>query len=172
YATARVGVAESDLWPRFFLTGSAGLESMAANDLLRSGSRYWSLGPSLEWSIFSYGRVQAGIAAAEARERQAVIAYERAVRTAVAETETALVGIRAAAEAERAAAAAEAAAQRSLAVAVRRSEAGLGWDQRLDAEQALAAAVAVRADAAAELARAHVGFIRAIGGGFPEAPAR
>ncbi|MFM2090671.1 MAG: hypothetical protein RLZZ127_1160, partial [Planctomycetota bacterium] len=42
YATARVGVAESDLWPRFFLTGSAGLESMAANDLLRSGSRYWS----------------------------------------------------------------------------------------------------------------------------------
>ena len=171
YTTARIGVAESDLWPRFFITGSAGLESIESKDLFDSGSRYWSFGPSLRWSIFSYGRVQAGVAAAEAQERQALVRYERAVRTAITETELALVGIRAAIDAERAATASLKAAEAARAIATARSEAGFGWDTRLEADLLWAGAVATHADTAADLTRAHVAFIKAVGGGFQDPPA-
>lgn len=170
YTTARIGVAESDLWPKFFLTGSAGLESLELDDLVSSDSRYWSIGPSLSWSIFSWGRIQAGVDIAEARERQSLVAYERTVRTALFETESALIDIQAATATARAAKTALDAATVARDLAITRSDGGFGWDARLDAERAWADAVTSHADAAAALARAHVAFIKAIGGGFQEVP--
>jgi len=90
-ATARIGVATADLFPRFFLTGAAGLESLNASDYFSAGSRFWSLGPSMRWPIFSAGRIRQNIKAQNARQEQSLIRYEQTVLTSLEEVENALV---------------------------------------------------------------------------------
>ncbi len=90
-ATARIGVATADLFPKFSLTGSLGLESPKSNNLLNYSSRFYSIGPSVSWPIFDAGRIRANIRVQDAREEQAVAVYEQAVLTALQEVEDALV---------------------------------------------------------------------------------
>jgi membrane fusion protein, multidrug efflux system len=45
-ATARVGAAAADLYPKFSLTGVVGLQSTSASDWFTAGSRFWSAGPT------------------------------------------------------------------------------------------------------------------------------
>jgi multidrug efflux system outer membrane protein len=90
-ATARVGVATADLFPKFSITGTAGLESISTSDFLLGPSRMWSVGPSMTWPIFAAGRIRANIAAQDAREEQALYVYRKTVLTALAEVEDAMV---------------------------------------------------------------------------------
>ncbi len=91
-ATARIGVATADLFPRFFLTGSFGFSS---NDLNRLGnlnkSKFWSFGPSVIWPVFAGGRIRANIEVQDALQEQALIGYQKTVLTALQDVETALV---------------------------------------------------------------------------------
>ncbi len=91
-ATARIGVATADLFPRFFLTGSYGLSS---SDLSRLGnlatSKFWSFGPSVSWPVFAGGRIRANIEVQNALQEQALIEYQKTVLTALQDVETALV---------------------------------------------------------------------------------
>lgn len=92
-ATARIGVATADLYPRFRLNGSFGLESTHFGDLFESGSRAWSVGPfEVVWPIFDAGRIRNNIRVQEARQEQALAAYERTVLEAHEEVARALVG--------------------------------------------------------------------------------
>lgn len=91
-ATARVGVATADLYPRFTLSGSFGLESEDTDTLFSADSQRWSVGPlAVRWPIFTAGRVRSTIKVNEARQEQALIAYERTVLTAYEEVANALV---------------------------------------------------------------------------------
>jgi NodT family efflux transporter outer membrane factor (OMF) lipoprotein len=90
-ATARTGVATAELFPRFFLTGAAGLQSLNASDFFDAGSRFWSLGPSVRWPIFTAGRIRQNIKVQNARQEQALIRYEQTVLTSLEEVENALV---------------------------------------------------------------------------------
>jgi NodT family efflux transporter outer membrane factor (OMF) lipoprotein len=90
-ATAQVGVATADLFPKFFLTGAAGLQSLNASDFFDAGSRFWSLGPSVQWPIFTAGRIRQNIKVQNARQEQALIRYEQTVLTSLEEVENALV---------------------------------------------------------------------------------
>jgi multidrug efflux system outer membrane protein len=91
-ATARIGVATADLFPKFNLTGSLGVSS---NDLTKLGnlasSKFWSFGPSVSWPIFAGGRIYWNIKVQDALQEQALAAYEKTVLTALKEVETALV---------------------------------------------------------------------------------
>jgi NodT family efflux transporter outer membrane factor (OMF) lipoprotein len=89
-ATARVGAAASDLYPKFSLTGDAGLQSIGAGDWISAGSRFWTAGPTAQWRIFDAGRIRAGILAQNERVAQALAAYEQAMLAACTEVETAL----------------------------------------------------------------------------------
>jgi len=92
-ATARIGVATADLYPRFTLNGAFGFESDNFGDLFDSGSRAWSLGPAeVRWPIFDAGRVRNAIRVEEARQELAVVAYERSVLEAYEEVANALLG--------------------------------------------------------------------------------
>lgn len=93
-ATARVGVAMADLFPRFALTGSAGLQSADISDLLDARSILWSVGPTIRWPIFDAGRIRANIRVQDARVEQALAFYEATVLTAFREVEDALVAWR------------------------------------------------------------------------------
>jgi NodT family efflux transporter outer membrane factor (OMF) lipoprotein len=90
-ATARIGVATADLFPKFSLTGAVGLESISASDWFTAGSRFWSLGPTVQWRIFDAGRIRANIRVQDAIEEQALETYEKTVLTSMEDVENALV---------------------------------------------------------------------------------
>jgi NodT family efflux transporter outer membrane factor (OMF) lipoprotein len=92
-ATARVGVATADLFPRFSLTGSLGLMGEEFRDLGDYGSRFYSIGPSVSWPVFDAGRIRSNIRAADARTEQALVRYEQSVLTALEDVENALLSL-------------------------------------------------------------------------------
>jgi outer membrane protein, multidrug efflux system len=90
-ATARVGVAVADLFPRVTFTGNAGYVATKSGDLGDSGSDTYTLAPGISWAIFDLGHVQARIGAAKWRKEGAVLQYEQTVLKALEETENSLV---------------------------------------------------------------------------------
>jgi NodT family efflux transporter outer membrane factor (OMF) lipoprotein len=89
--TACIGIATADLYPRLSLSGRYALESLTAENFLDSGSRAWSFGPSVRWSLFEGGRIRSAIKAEEARTREALARYEQTVLFALEDVENALV---------------------------------------------------------------------------------
>jgi outer membrane protein, multidrug efflux system len=90
-ATAQVGAAMADLFPRFSLTGIAGLQSVSASDWFTRGSRFWSIGPTISWPVFDAGRIRATIEIRNAQQEQALTQYEKSILSAFQDVETALV---------------------------------------------------------------------------------
>ena len=90
-ATARIGVATADLFPKFSITGSLGQMSMDIRDIVTPGARFWSIGPSVTWPLFDAGRIRANIEVQNARQEQALIQYEKAVLNSLKDVEDALV---------------------------------------------------------------------------------
>ncbi len=86
--TARIGVAQADLYPRLNLLGFLGLSSQSTGDLSDSDSSTWSLGLPVTWNLFSGGRLQARVDQEEARTHAALLAYQETVLNAVTEVET------------------------------------------------------------------------------------
>lgn len=89
-ANARIGVATSDLFPKFYLTGGGGNLSVSSDNWFSPNSQYWSFGPTAQWRIFDTGRIRANIKVQNARQEQALISYEKTVLTSFEETENAL----------------------------------------------------------------------------------
>lgn len=88
--TARIGVATADLYPKFRLAGSIGLESLESADFFESASRFWGIGPSFAWNIFDAGAIRHNIEVQSALQEQYLIAYEAAVLRALEEVENTL----------------------------------------------------------------------------------
>ena len=89
--TARIGVATADLYPKFHLAGTIGIESIDSGDLLDWSSRIWSIGPRASWKIFDAGSIRQNIEVQTARQEQALIQYQATVLNAQEEVENALV---------------------------------------------------------------------------------
>jgi NodT family efflux transporter outer membrane factor (OMF) lipoprotein len=90
-ATAQVGAATADLYPRFSLLGNIGLQSISASDWFSAQSRFWSIGPTISWPVFDAGRIRATIEIRNAQQEKALGQYEKSVLTAFEEVENALV---------------------------------------------------------------------------------
>ena len=80
-ATAQVGAATADLYPKFFLLGSIGLQSISASDWFSGPSRFWSIGPTITWPVFDAGKIRANIEIRNAQQEQALRLYEKSVLT-------------------------------------------------------------------------------------------
>lgn len=90
-ATATVGEAIADLFPRFSLLGSFGLESNHSNNWFKAKSRSWSIGPNVDWPIIYFGRIRANIRAQNAKQEQALLNYEQTILTSLEDVENRLV---------------------------------------------------------------------------------
>ncbi|MCK9605331.1 MAG: efflux transporter outer membrane subunit [Methylomonas sp.] len=90
-ATARIGVATADLFPRVTFVGSISLEASTLSAMVAPGSDSYSVGPKISWAAFDLGRVYARIKAADARAESSLANYEQTVLNALEETENALV---------------------------------------------------------------------------------
>jgi len=87
--TARIGVATSELYPRFFLLGDFGFGG--SSDIFDYDKRSWSIGPSFRWNIFDGGRVRNFIRVEDALTEQALVRYEKTVLDALEEVENSLI---------------------------------------------------------------------------------
>jgi NodT family efflux transporter outer membrane factor (OMF) lipoprotein len=90
-ATARIGVATADLFPKFNLLGSFGFQGDESGDWLKRANQVWSFGPSVSWNVFDAGRIRSNIALQEALQEETVIAYQKTVLAAFQEVENALI---------------------------------------------------------------------------------
>lgn len=89
-ATARIGVATADLFPRFTLSGAAGYQSTALHSWFDWAGAFWSIGPSFNWPIFASGRIEANIELQKALTEEALLAYRQTVLNSLREVEDAL----------------------------------------------------------------------------------
>ena len=92
-ATARVGVAMADLFPKLTISGSIAYLSNSLNTLYEGEKLIWLFGPTTKWRLFDTGRAKAIVHVREALEEQAVITYKQKVLSAMLEVEDALVAL-------------------------------------------------------------------------------
>jgi NodT family efflux transporter outer membrane factor (OMF) lipoprotein len=166
-ATATIGVAKADLFPKFYLTGLAGFESISASDWFTGGGSFWSAGPTVQWRIFDASRIRANIKVQNARQAQALATYERTVLTAFEEVENGLVTYANEQIRRRSLADAVASSQRSLALANQLYANGLADFLRvLEAERSLYQAEDALAQSDRAISVNLVSLYKSLGGGW------
>src|SRR5262245_448227 len=169
-ATARIGVAKADLFPRLTLSGFIGFVAGDAGALGESSSRAWSVSPVLSWAGLERG-TYAGVRISEARAQAALAAYELTVLHALEETENAFVTY--GSHRERLESVVEQATASRTAAELARiqyREGALDFLRLLDAERTLLQAEDEVASAEANLNASVVLIYKALGGGWEAAP--
>lgn len=89
-ATARIGAAVAERYPRVTLSGSFALSGDELSDIVNGDAATGRIGPSITLPIFSGGRIAANIDLAESQARERLAQLELTVLDAVREVETAL----------------------------------------------------------------------------------
>jgi NodT family efflux transporter outer membrane factor (OMF) lipoprotein len=90
-ATAAIGMAKADFYPRISLNGSAGFQSLQLSNLADWASGQFVVGPSITLPIFEGGRLKGALHLREAQQQEAAIVYKRTVLQAWREVDDALV---------------------------------------------------------------------------------
>lgn len=88
--TAQIGVAKSDLFPRFSLTGSLGFASDQLSKVVSWDRRSTSIGAGVSWPIFAGGSIRANVALSEERREETLIVLQQTVLNALLEVQVAL----------------------------------------------------------------------------------
>jgi NodT family efflux transporter outer membrane factor (OMF) lipoprotein len=89
-ATARIGQAKADLYPKFSLVGNFNMMSENTHDFFDWNSRSFGIGPSVSWPIFDAGRIRSVVDVRDAQQQQALAQYERTVLGALEEVHNAI----------------------------------------------------------------------------------
>jgi NodT family efflux transporter outer membrane factor (OMF) lipoprotein len=165
-ASADVGVAQADRFPRISLAGSIGRAGVRVAGQTFDGNT-WSFGPGLLLPLFDAGRRRAAVDAAQARYDEAVAAYRERALAAVREVEESLVRLDAAEKREADAQRAAQGYAEFLAAAETQWRVGTG--SLLDLEQARRSALAASAgllQVQRERVAAWLALYKAMGGGW------
>ncbi|KAF1310519.1 RND transporter [Pseudomonas sp. SG-MS2] len=166
-ATANVGVATADLFPRVSLSGFLGFTAARGSQIGSSAANAWGLGPSITWAAFDLGSVRARLRGAKADAEGALANYEQQVLLALEEsanafsdydkTQQRLLSLMRQSEASRKAA--------DLA-SVRYREGTVDYLVLLDAERERLSAEDAQAQGEVDLYRGIVSIYKALGGGW------
>jgi NodT family efflux transporter outer membrane factor (OMF) lipoprotein len=89
-ATAAIGTAAADFYPRIGLKAQVGAKAFESEDLLDWDSRFFSVGPSVYLPIFQGGRLKRRLELTEARQKEAALRYRQTVLRAWHEVDNAL----------------------------------------------------------------------------------
>lgn len=166
-ATANVGVATADLFPRVSLSGFLGFIAGRGSQIGSSAAQAWGVAPSITWAAFDMGTVRARLRGAEADAEGALANYEQQVLLALEESENAFSDYARAQERLlallRQSGASRAAAEQA---AIRYREGTVDFLVLLDAERERLAAEDAQAQAEIEVYRGVVGLYKALGGGW------
>jgi outer membrane protein TolC len=170
--SARIGVARTDLYPRFALVGSIGLlnadtGSNSNSDLFESDSIGYNFGPQASWNILNYGRLKNQVRVQDARLEELLVNYQNTVLQAAQEVEDGISGYLGARDQAAYLADSVKAAQRSVDLAlVQYREGAVDYQRVLDTQQTLLEvqdrSTTVRGDVVSSL----VATYKALGGGW------
>jgi multidrug efflux system outer membrane protein len=166
-ATARIGVAVADLYPKLTFGPQGGLQSESLTTLTDWASRFVTAGPTLEMPIFDAGRRRATVRLQEVRAKEAALDYRRTVLMALHEVANALATY--AAEQARLDALTHSVAQDRDAVTLAKLQyaSGVGsFIDVLDAKRTLEQDDLARTDSAAKVSTDLVALYKATGGGW------
>lgn len=177
--SALIGVAESDLYPQITLSGTLGRSANQFADLFRSGSGFGSVGPSLNWPIFNYGRILANIEVQDARFQQLLAAYRQTVLVANLEAENAITQFLKAQETlQLQLEAAEAAGKTNELINIQLDQGAVDYNRVINVQASKTQQEESAAVARGDVAQSLIAIYRALGGGWPSpylgvpAPAR
>ena len=166
-ATATVGIATADLFPRVSLSGFLGFIAGRGSQIGSSAAEAWGVAPSISWAAFDLGSVRARLRGAEADADGALASYEQQVLLALEESENAFSDYARAQERLlsllRQSTASRAAAQQAE---IRYREGTVDFLVLLDAERERLAAEDAQAQAEVALYRGVVALYKALGGGW------
>jgi outer membrane protein TolC len=166
-ATADQAAAVAELFPRLTLAAGVGQQATHAGDLGSDLSTRYQLGPSLSWPVFDAGRLRAQVRAAGARTEAASARYEKAVLSALSDSETAINRYAAASSQRRDRDAALEQSTEALALARQRYD--TGEDDRLallDTQAAFRTAEQAALEARASELTAFAALEKALGAGW------
>lgn len=167
-ATAAIGVAQADFYPRVSLGASMGFQALNGADLGAWNSRQWSYGPSLYLPIFQGGRLTGTLELRKRQQQAAALDYQRVVLGAWHEIDNAMTDY--AAETRHQAALQQAVQHNSDALAIARNRYHQGatdFINVLAVQRALLATQSEQVDSATAAAIDRVHLYRALGGGWP-----
>jgi len=166
-ATANVGVATADLFPRVSLSGFLGFTAARGSQIGSAAANAWALGPSITWAAFDLGSVRARLRGAKADAEGALASYEQQVLLALEEsanafsdydkTQQRLLSLMRQSDSSRKAAA---------LASVRYREGTVDYLVLLDAERERLSAEDAQAVGEVELYRGIVSIYKALGGGW------
>jgi multidrug efflux system outer membrane protein len=90
-ATARIGVAKADYFPRFLLTGAGGAGGVMVNGNWFGPQGLFTIAPQVTLPIFNMGRIGANVNSAQAQAQEALVRYQQTVNQAFREVSDALI---------------------------------------------------------------------------------
>lgn len=167
-ATARIGVAVADLYPRVTLGAGLGFETVGSDRFGDWGSRQWHVGPSISLPIFDGGRRRSTVELRALQQQEAAVAFQQAVLKAWHEIDSALKGYAAERQRQADLAERERRSRDALVLAHARYAGGLtDFGVELDARRALLQARRDRALSTSRLAVGLVAVYKALGGQVP-----
>jgi multidrug efflux system outer membrane protein len=92
-ANAQIGIASAAYYPSFILNPTYGFDSNSMTTLFNAPSLMWSFGVSVSQTLFSGGRIGAGVDFAKAGYQGTVAIYRRTVLTALQEVQDGITGV-------------------------------------------------------------------------------
>lgn len=166
-ATARIGVAVADLFPRISFTGSWGFDAANVDELGRAGSESYSFGPSIRWAAFDLGQVRQRIRQREAANDGALARYQQTVLRALQEADDTLTAYaKARSKQQYLQSSASASAQAAELARARFDNGAADFLTVLDAERTLLEAEDRLVQGTTQTATTLLALYKALGGGF------
>jgi NodT family efflux transporter outer membrane factor (OMF) lipoprotein len=169
-ATQDVAHARTEFYPNVNLVAFAGFQSIGFDNLLKSSSLQWGVGPAVRLPIFEAGRLRANLRGKSADLDAAIESYNAAVLDAVRDVADQVSSVQSIARQQAQQRSAEEAAESAYEIAVQRYRAGLGnYLNVLTAETSVLTQRRQAVDLSARALDAQVALARALGGGWQPA---
>ena len=89
--SARIGIAEADLYPAFSITGNLGYQAPTFSRMFNTSAFAGTITPGFNWNVLNYGRIRNNVTAEQALFQQYVAQYQNSVLEAQREAEDAIV---------------------------------------------------------------------------------
>ena len=170
--SARIGFAETDLYPRFSLVGSIGYTTSDTNqsdlgDIFSGDSFGYSFGPAFTWSILNYGRIKNNVRVQDAQFEQLIATYQNTVLEAAREVEDGLAGFLGAKASAKFLGESVKSAERSVQLAlIQYREGAVDYQRVLDTQQTLLQEQDQYTTRRGDIVLSLVSTYKALGGGW------
>ena len=166
-ATAEIGIAISNYFPKLTLTAAGGFQSEGLSQLIETASRFASLGPAIELPIFEGGRLRASVRLQRVKAKEAAVVYAQTVLAALNQVEDALAAYGSDQARRASLETAVSASRNARQLAQQRYESGVAsFIDVLDAERSEEQNSLALADASTAVSADLVQLYRALGGGW------